>query len=432
METALPSTLNPLRHRTYRFLLLGAFATNISNSIFTMVVTWFILETTNRADVAALAQTAFSSPVFVFSLASGVLADHLSKRALQLVGQSVFVAVGVALSLSFFHASPNAATLLLLSFALGASGTLRAPAWQASVAKLVPPNDCAGAYSLNTAGFNLARIVGPGIAAWLVVAASPFVTALAATLLAFPLFLALLLSPEWEIDEPFGHEALGSLRAWRLSIAEALARRGIAPLLRGVANASFWTCSTIALLPAIVAARPDADAKLYAALLICYGSGSLLILPILGNARRVARSRTILAIGMSCSALSVGAVAWSPSDLSIACLSFLVSGSAYTAIFSTTTLLLQNAAADRANGVVFSLYQICFHGGVALGGALWGLACAMNGLTTTLAIAGAGCAVSASALMFGDRLRFETIGPYLGEPISHETTPEKDNMEPRA
>ena len=54
-------------------------------------------------------------------------------------------------------------TLLWLTFALGLGATMNGPAWQAIMPDLVPETELPAAITLNSAGFNLARAVGPAL-----------------------------------------------------------------------------------------------------------------------------------------------------------------------------------------------------------------------------------------------------------------------------
>ena len=65
------------------------------------------------------------------------------------------------------------AILLLLTFLIGLGGALSAPAWQAIVPELVPRHELASAVALNSAGFNLARSIGPAVGGLIVAASGP-------------------------------------------------------------------------------------------------------------------------------------------------------------------------------------------------------------------------------------------------------------------
>jgi MFS family permease len=54
-------------------------------------------------------------------------------------------------------------SLLALTFAVGIGSALGGPAFQSSVSEVVPEAEIPSAVSLNSAGFNLARAVGPAV-----------------------------------------------------------------------------------------------------------------------------------------------------------------------------------------------------------------------------------------------------------------------------
>jgi MFS family permease len=55
------------------------------------------------------------------------------------------------------------ANLLLFTFLNGVLGVLQAPAWQAVVPQLVPPQSLQGAIAANSVGINISRAVGPAL-----------------------------------------------------------------------------------------------------------------------------------------------------------------------------------------------------------------------------------------------------------------------------
>src|SRR3546814_1330989 len=53
--------------------------------------------------------------------------------------------------------------LLVFTFLIGCGNAFNRPAWQSSVGEMVPREDLAGAVTINSMGFNLARSVGPAV-----------------------------------------------------------------------------------------------------------------------------------------------------------------------------------------------------------------------------------------------------------------------------
>ena len=54
-------------------------------------------------------------------------------------------------------------TLLVFTLVLGVGAVLNDPAWQAITPEVVSPQQHASAVALNSAGFNVARAVGPAL-----------------------------------------------------------------------------------------------------------------------------------------------------------------------------------------------------------------------------------------------------------------------------
>src|SRR5208283_2432233 len=62
-------------------------------------------------------------------------------------------------------------TLLMFTLVLGVGAVLNDPAWQAITPEVVSPGRHASAVALNSAGFNVARAVGPALGGIVVAAA---------------------------------------------------------------------------------------------------------------------------------------------------------------------------------------------------------------------------------------------------------------------
>jgi MFS family permease len=115
------------------------------------------------ASSVALVQAATSLPVFFLALPAGALADVVERRRILLFSNAwAFVAV---LGLTYFTlaATISPALLLWLTFSVGVGAALEAPALQAVVTELVPRTELPAAVALNSAGYNLARAVGPAL-----------------------------------------------------------------------------------------------------------------------------------------------------------------------------------------------------------------------------------------------------------------------------
>jgi MFS family permease len=131
---------------------------------------WLVLELTGNAVLLGLITALQFAPMLVVSPWAGSLADRRSPRKVLLVTQSTlavqaFVLAGLVLA-------GVVTTFWLAAFALllGVSKAIDAPARQTMVSDLVQRAMVPNAVALNSASFNLARLIGPALAGVLIAA----------------------------------------------------------------------------------------------------------------------------------------------------------------------------------------------------------------------------------------------------------------------
>ena len=138
-------------------------------------------------------QTAASLPVVFLGLPAGATADMFDRRRLLIFWQAWMLATVAILSALTMFGVISPATLLVLTFLLNIGSAMNNPAWQAIVPELVPRAELPDAIALNSAGFNLARAVGPALGGLMVAAfTSPQVGAAVVFLLNSASFLAVI------------------------------------------------------------------------------------------------------------------------------------------------------------------------------------------------------------------------------------------------
>ena len=107
-------------------------------------------------------------PVLLLSPYAGVIADRFPKRRMLQVTQAVMAAAALALGVIAALGVAETWHVYLLAFVFGIGAAFDAPARQAFVSEMVGADDVANAVSLNSAAFNTARLIGPGIAGLLI------------------------------------------------------------------------------------------------------------------------------------------------------------------------------------------------------------------------------------------------------------------------
>ena len=162
-------SINPFRtlqvHRNFRLFWTGQTVSLIGTWMQQVGQGWLALELTNSAFMVGLVSAAGSFPVLLLSLYGGVVADRRSKLRIVIICQALLLFEAAALWWFAWTSRINIGWLLAMTTVGGVISAFEIPARQAMVVELVSREDLVDAIALNSGGFNLARIVGPSIAA---------------------------------------------------------------------------------------------------------------------------------------------------------------------------------------------------------------------------------------------------------------------------
>ena len=162
-------SINPFRalqvHRNFRLFWTGQTVSLIGTWMQQVGQGWLALELTNSAFMVGLVSAAGSFPVLLLSLYGGVVADRRSKLRIVIICQVLLLVEAAALWWFTWAGRINIGWLLAWTTLGGVISAFEIPARQAMIVELVSREDLVDAIALNSGGFNLARIVGPSIAA---------------------------------------------------------------------------------------------------------------------------------------------------------------------------------------------------------------------------------------------------------------------------
>ena len=162
-------SLNPFRalqiHRNFRLFWTGQTVSLIGTWMQQVGQGWLALELTDDPFFVGLVAAASTFPVLLFSLYGGVLADRRSKLRIVMVCQSLLLLEATALWWLTWTGHMTVEWLVALATIGGLISAFEIPARQALTVELVSREDLVDAIALNSGGFNLARIIGPSLAA---------------------------------------------------------------------------------------------------------------------------------------------------------------------------------------------------------------------------------------------------------------------------
>jgi MFS family permease len=167
MNSNLRKLNNPfeaLKHRNFRFYWFGMCISLIGTWMQNIAQPWLAYSLTKSPLLLSLVGAMQFTPVLLFSLFAGVLIDKFPKKTILLFTQSAALLITFTLATLIWLGHIQYWQILIAATALGVVNTLDMPARQSFVIELVGKEDLMNAIALNSAVFNLARILGPALA----------------------------------------------------------------------------------------------------------------------------------------------------------------------------------------------------------------------------------------------------------------------------
>ena len=271
-------SLNPFRtlakYRNFRLFWLGQTTSLIGSWMQTVAVGWTALELTNDAFMVGLVSAASTFPILILSLPGGVVADRNEKLRVVRIAQALMLAEAAALWALSSTGHLTIHWLLTLSLFGGVLAAFEIPARQSLIVELVGKDDLRQAIGLNSTGFNLARVLGPGIAAVVIARAGVSWTfALnALSYLAVLVGLTMIRLPE---RRAVSRQTGGSLAGMREALRHVRDTPPLPMLLVIATVFSVLGVPVITLLPVVARDLLGVGADGYGALMACLGLGAV-------------------------------------------------------------------------------------------------------------------------------------------------------------
>lgn len=159
--------------RNYRLYAAGGVVSNIGTWVQRVAQDWLVLVLHGgdqaQASVALGVTTGLQFlPVLLFSPYAGLVADRMSKRKLLQLTQAWMAVWSGALALLAIVGVAQPWMVYVVAFGFGIGAAFDAPARQAFVSEMVDAETLTNAVGLNSASFNLARVIGPALAGALI------------------------------------------------------------------------------------------------------------------------------------------------------------------------------------------------------------------------------------------------------------------------
>lgn len=362
------STFASLSIRNYRIYAFGAIVSNVGTWMGRVAQDWVVLTelTDHSASALGIVTGLQFLPMLLLAPWTGAVTDRYPKRALLMVTQTVLGLTALIGGLLVITGSAQLWHFYTLALMTGIASAFDNPARQTFVSEMVPAKRLANAVALNSASFNLGRLIGPAVAGVMigVVGTGPTLLVNSVT------FAAVLV-------------ALSSMRASELSPAPRITGRGSALeglhyvrgrpdimlvlvliFVLGTFGMNFQI--TIALMATQVFGRgAEGYGLLGSVMAIGSLSGALLA------ARRSAPRLRILLISLVGFTVAATAAALAPTYIFFG-IALAACGLTSLTVMTTANAMVQMRTDPMMRGRVMALYMAIFFGGTPLGAPIIG------------------------------------------------------------
>ncbi len=198
--------------RNYRLYWMGGLVSNTGTWMQRVAQDWLVLQLTHSGVALGITTGLQFLPFLLVTPYAGLVADRYSKRRLLVLTQVALGLTAGVLGILAITGVAQAWHVYLLALLFGVGTSFDTPARQSFVVDMVGKENLPNAVGLNSASFNLGRIIGPGLAGLMIAALGSGVSATGGVILFNAVsYLAVLAS-------------LKAMRASELSSVEPLAR----------------------------------------------------------------------------------------------------------------------------------------------------------------------------------------------------------------
>lgn len=328
-------------------------------------------------------------PVLLLSPYAGVVADRISKRVLLQVTQAMMALASLALGLIAVLGVAQTWHVYVIAFVFGIGAAFDAPARQAFVSEMVGADDVTNAVSLNSAAFNAARLIGPGLAGLLIGFGGGGMRATGWVILANALSYLAVIAQLRRMDTAALHSPRPAART------PGMLREGVAyvrsqPKMLMILVLVFFIGTfgmNFQITSALMATEVfDKGAKEYGVLGSVLAIGSLTG-ALVAAGRSQVRVRLLMGAAVAFGVLEIAA-GLAPTYLTFVLLCPLLGFSVIT-VLNSCNALLQTESAPALRGRVMAIYMTIVMGGTPLGSPVIGWIGEQFGARWTLVVGGA-------------------------------------------
>jgi MFS family permease len=371
---------------TYRLFLLSSMIATVGAFMQQTAQGWLVLELTNSPGLLGLAGAVAGLPTLFLVIIAGVLADRLDRRRVLMLTNGVGGLCALALALLTTLGVVEYWHVLVLALIAGVALTVQMPTGQAVVSTVVDRRLIGNAVALNSAQYNLTRIVAPAVAGLFIAAGS-----LALGFWVNAVALAIVVAILARLTIPSPHAANRAQAAMWLDLQDGLrfvaANRVLATVVLLPAVPALFVLNYLTFIPVYARDILETGPVGLGLLTGSIGVGALTGALALASLRPSGGSGRLMLAGLGIVGASLATFALSRSlPLSMAVLA--LQGACQVAYYSTTNTLIQVLVPARLRGRVLSLYTLTSIGLIPVANLVGGALAEAIGVDLVLAAGG--------------------------------------------
>ena len=388
-------SFEPLKNANLRTYLGGQAISLLGTWMQSTAQSWVVWELTQSESALGIVVMLNSLPLFLLAPWAGGFADRFNRRAILLATQATAMILAFILAFLVQTKLVQIWHIYVLSFILGTIAALDFPAQQAFIGDLSGMKQVRQAVTLNIMGLQLARMLGPAAAGFLLKAvgsaAAFWINGASFLVVLFSIFMVK--SHQQEI-----HKRENGRGQFREVLDYVRAQPRMVDLLIFASLVTFFGLSIMNILPAVADDVLKGDSQTYGLLMGASGAGALIstlfLLPLSQQAKRIGRIVGGAAIWMGTFYLLLSRSTYLPfSMLSI----FLVSLGA-PLVLTTGLGVMQLMAPGDMRARIISLFTMVSFGLQPLSSLFIGYAAETFG-TQTIIMINAACLTAGGILM---------------------------------
>ena len=389
------SAFAALRHRDFRLLWLGQIVSVTGSQMQFVAINWHVYLLTKSAFALGLVGLFRGVPIIVCSLAGGVVADAFDRKRAMIVTQSVMLLTAALLSAATLSGLESVWPIYVLSALSAAAQAFDTPARQALMPTLVPEEDFPNAVSLGIIVFNIAIIVGPAIAGFILAETGPaIIYGLNALSFLAVIGAVIAMRTGGKPDLQRGRREALSFGALKEGLRFVWQTPIIVQTMTLDFAATFFASATL-LLPIFAQERLHVGARGYGFLAAAPAIGSVLtalVMARVGSFQRQGRLvvASVAVFGVATAGFGVSTVYW------LSLLMLAITGAADTVSTVLRQTIRQLVTPNHLRGRMTSINMMFFMGGPQLGELEAGSLAALIGAPFSVVVGGLGSLICAA------------------------------------